>query len=461
MLQTPKPSREIVHLNIDEATNSPPQSPVRTDLVLGRKGTNNNTQKVCEDRARDLLSCVSSQPQRSLIDKFSNSLDADTYKKLLKGLMEKAWWQKETASTVASAITSCRYSSGKRRGSASRGDIWLLFTGPDRVGKKKMASVIAEQICGTSPIMICLGARRDVEDSETNFRGRTAIDRIAEVVRRNPFSVIMLQDIDEGDMLVRGSIKRAIERGRIADSHGREVNLGNCIFIITGDWSEANLERDDRFVDEKKLASIASGNWELGLVVRERSSKRNASWLFDDGANRPSKREAGCGLSLDLNLSAANAGAEEDRTEGSDHNSSDLTVDHDEEFSHANRRFSVPLDLLENVDETVAFEAVESGYVRREIKKSISLKFLKMVDEENLSLEIEDDVLDKILGGIWHDRTGLQEWIEKVLEPSFDRFKKRLPAGGRNTVRLVVESDFGGRGRSKNHGDWLPSRIFV
>lgn len=449
-----------MHLNVEEATDSPPQSPVRTDLVLGRKGTKNNTQTVYEDRARDLLSCVSSQPQKSLIDKFSNSFDADTYKKLLKGLMEKAWWQKEAASTVASAITSCRFGHGKRRGSASRGDTWLLFTGPDRVGKKKMASVIAEQICGTSPITICLGARRDVEDSETNFRGRTAIDRIAEVVRRNPFSVIMLQDIDEGDVLVRGSIKRAIERGRMTDSHGREVNLGNCIFVITGDWSEANLERDDRFVDEKKLASIASGNWELGLVVKERSSKRNASWLFDYEASRPSKRETGCSLSLDLNLSATNADTEE-RTEGSDHNSSDLTVDHDEEFSHANRHFSVPLDLLENVDETVAFEAVESGFVRREIKKSISMKFLTMMDEENLSLEIEDDVLDKILGGLWHDRTGLQEWIEKALEPSFDRFKNRLPAGGRSTVRLVVEPDSGGRGRSKNDGDWLPSRVLV
>lgn len=474
MLQTAKPFGKVLQLNADqptspqaEATNSPPQSPVRTDLVLGRKGDKISSEKVTEDQAKDFLGCVSSEPRTKLLDKFSNALDADTYKRLLKGLMEKAWWQAEAASRVASAITSCRLGNGKRRGTGSRGDVWLLFTGPDRVGKKKMASVIAEQICGASPIMICLGTRRDDEESDTNFRGKTAIDRIAEVVRRNPFSVIMLQDIDEADMLVRGNIKRAVERGRIADSHGREVSLGNAIFILSGDWSTPNPEatRDDRFVDEKKLASIAGENWQLGLIVREKTSKRHAHWLQDDDRPLKPRKESSCGLSLDLNLAAA-ADAEDDRTDGS-HNSSDLTNDHEEEFSPVNRHLSVtsiPQDLLNNVDESIVFNAVDSAFVRREIKKTISLKLLMMVDEK-LSLEIEDDVLDKILGGLWHDRTSLQEWIEKVLEPSFDQLKPRLPSGGGRSsslvVRLVVESHSGSRGRNKTGGDWLPTSILV
>ncbi|KAH6819266.1 Double Clp-N motif-containing P-loop nucleoside triphosphate hydrolases superfamily protein [Perilla frutescens var. frutescens] len=473
MLQTAKPFREDLQLNTDQATNhpvdatnSPPGSPVRTDLVLGRKGTKTTAEKVTEDQARDFLGCVSSKPRTKLLDKFSNDLDTDTCKKLLKGLMERAWWQAEAASTVAAAITCCRSGNGKRRGAASRGDIWLLFTGPDRVGKKKMASVIAEQICGASPIIICLGTRRDGEESDTNFRGKTAIDRIAEVVRRNPFSVIVLQDIDEADMLVRGTIKRAVERGRIADSHGREVSLGNAIFILTGDWSTTSPKssRDNRFVDEKKLASIAGGDWQLGLIVREKTSKRHAHWLQDDDRSLKPRKESSSGLSLDLNLAAADA--EDDRTDGS-HNSSDLTIDHEEEFSHVNEHLSVtsvPQDLLNNVDESIVFNPVDSAFVRREIKKTISLKFSMIVDE-NLSLGIEDDVLDMILGGLWHDRTSLQEWVEKVLEPSFDRLKPQLPSGGGRSssvvVRLVVESDSGSRGRRKMGGDWLPSSILV
>ncbi|XP_047947493.1 protein SUPPRESSOR OF MAX2 1-like [Salvia hispanica] len=452
------------------ADHSPPGTPVRTDLVLGRKGT------TCADQARGLLDSVSLQRRTKLLDKFSNDMDADMYKKLHKALMEKAWWQAEAASTVASAITCCRSNNGRRRGAASRGDIWLLFTGPDRAGKKKMASVLAEQICGTNPIMICLGTRRDDEESGTNIRGRTAIDRIAEVVQRNPFSVIMLQEIDEADMLVRGSIKQAIERGRIADSHGREVSLGNAIFILAGVWSAKNFEdlRDGRFVDENKLATVAGGNWQLGLVVGEKTGKRCARWLHDvdddggggggsGGRTLKPRKEAVSGLSLDLNLAAGDM--EDDRTDGS-HNSSDLTIDHEEELSHVNQHCSVtsvPQDLLNNVDESVVFKAVDSALARTEIKKAIASRFSMMVDDD-LSLEIEDDVLDRILGGLWHDRTSLKEWIQKALEPSFDRLKPRLSDGGRSgdvVVRLVIESESGGRGRGRNSGDWLPSSILV
>lgn len=471
-LQTMKPLGAALQLNTNQAPIQPlelvkssPRSPVRTDLNLGWK----EPEAVpSEDQAKDLLGCISSEPQTKLLDKFSNALDADTYKKLLKGLMEKAWWQAEAASAVASAITRCRLGNGKRRGAGSRGDIWLLFTGPDRVGKKKMASVLADQMFGVNPVMICLGKRRDEEESDVNmnFRGKTAVDRIAEAVRRNPFLVIVLEDIDEADMLVRGSIKRALERGRLTDSHGREVGLGNAIFIVTGDWSttNSNAVREGRFVDEEKLASVAKGGWELGLIVREKSNKRRGNWLHDEEDHRPAKprKEMGAGLSLDLNLSAGFA--EEDKTDGSN-NSSDLTIDHEDDLSLVNGEFSitsVPHDLVSNVDDSIVFKPVSSNFVRREIKKTISVKFSMAVDDK-VSIEVEDDVLEKILGGLWHDRSSLGEWIEKVVAPSFDRLKSRLPSDDRSNtvVRLVVESDSSNQRKSDGGGEWLPRSILV
>lgn len=454
-----KPLGEALQLKVPtELVNGSPRSPVRTDLVLGTKGPDSIPEK---DQAKDFLGCISSEPQTKLLDKFSNALDADTYKKLLKGLMDKAWWQAEAASAVASAVTRCRLGNGKRRGGGSRGDVWLLFTGPDRVGKKKMAWVLAEQICGARPVTICLGKRRDEEETDTNFRGKTAIDRIAEAVRSNPFLVILLEDIDEADMLVRGIIKRAIERGRLTDMHGREVGLGNAVFILTGDWSRTNSEalRDGRFVDEKKLISIASGGWQLGLIVREKSGKRRANWLEDGDRSLKARKEAGPGLSLDLNL--ASTYVEDEKTDGS----SDLTIDHDDDLGLVNTQFSitsVPHELVNNVDDAIVFKPVSSAFVRREIKKTINVKFSMAVDED-LSIEVEDDVLEKILGGLWHDRVGLGEWIEKVLSPGFDRLKARLPAGDRSNsvVRLVVESDCSDGGKSKGSADWLPSSILV
>lgn len=457
-LQPNKPRGEALQLNANQfitnqharlANNSLPGSPVRTDLVLGRNGT--------ENQSKDLFGCISSEKQNKLVDKFADGLNADTYKKLLRGLMEKAWWQGEAASAVASAITRCRLGNGQSRGGGSRGDIWLLFAGPDRVGKKKIALVLAEQICGSSPIMIRLG-RKDDPESDVTW-GKTAIDRITEAVRRNPFSVIMLEDIDEAEMHVR-EIKQAIERGKLTDSHGREVSLGNAIFILTGDWSSSNnleASRDSHFINEKRLASIASGNWELGLVVREKSNKRRPSWLEDEDRSTKTRKELEPCLSLDLNLAAFDT--EDDKTDGSD-----VTVDHDLVNQRHFSITSVPHDLLDNVDDAIVFKPVDSAFVRREIKKTISSKFSMMVDNDKLAIEVEDDVLEKILGGLWHDRMSLGDWIEKALAPSFARLKQRLLSDdGRSSlvVRLVVEFDSGSRDKSNGGGDWLPSSILV
>ncbi|KAA8535475.1 hypothetical protein F0562_030478 [Nyssa sinensis] len=451
-----------------EHADSPPGSPVRTDLVLGRTEITEATpEKTHIERVKDFLGCIPSKPQINFhelqSEKFANKLDADSFKKLLKGLMEKVWWQPDAASAVAATITQCKLGNGKRQVAGSRGDIWLLFTGPDRVGKRKMASVLSEHICGANPT-ICLGSRRNYEDSDMNFRGKTVLDRIAEAVRRNPFSVIMLEDIDEADMLVRGSIKRAMERGRLVDSHGREISLGNVIFILTGNWSPDNLKNspNQHFLDETKLASIASGGWQLRLSIAEKSAKRRrANWLHDEDRPTKPRKEMGSGLSFDLNQAAD---GEYDRTDGS-HNSSDLTINHEDEHLPGTRSLfitSVPHELVNSLDNAIVFKPVEIGPVCREIENTITQKFSGVLDDK-LSIEVEEEALEKILAGVWIGRTSLEDWAEKVLVPSFQQLKARLPStvltssDESRVVRLEPDSD----SDSRSNVDWLPSKITV
>ncbi|KAL6532804.1 hypothetical protein OROGR_013764 [Orobanche gracilis] len=432
-----KPLKESMQLSTSNVNSRPanslPESPVRTDLVLGMKGTSEN-----------------------FMDKFANTLDAGTYKKLRERLVEKAWWQAEAASAVASAVTRCRSGNGKRL----RADIWLLFAGPDKLGKKKMASALAEQICRGRLITICLGARRDDGyDGESNIRGKMTADRITEAVRKNPFSVIMLDSVDEAGEVVLGSLKWAIERGRLTDSHGREVGTGNVIFVLGGDWSTNNhhgVGGGGRFFDEKRNRS-----WRLELTVRERIPKRRAGRLEDeDDRMVKARREL---LSFDLNISADE---QCDKTDGSDQNTSDVTVDHEDEISIGNRDFSVasvPRDLLDCVDDSITFRPFDYEFVLGEMKRKIYSKLSVIVDDESLSLEVEDDVLEKIVGGILHDEMSLEEWIGKVLVPSFDRLKQRLSSDRERrgyVVHLVVESDFQSiHGQSKDNENWLNEGI--
>ncbi|KAG9148739.1 hypothetical protein Leryth_013417 [Lithospermum erythrorhizon] len=452
----PSLSANPVLLQPPRNEGSTPGSPVRTELVLGQKVSDGQT-KTNEGNVKDSLGCIPSELQKKPLEKFSNPLDADTFKKLIKGLMEKAWWQADAASGVASAVTRCRLGNGKQLGGGSRGDIWLLFAGPDWIGKRKMASVLSDQICGTSPVMISLGLRRHYEETDMNIRGKTALDRITEAIRRNPFSVIMIEDIDEADFLVRGSIKRAIDRGRLADSHGREISLGNVIFVVTGNWSTISYEEEGNWIAGKK----GNNNWQLRLTSCEKGAKRRANWLHDEDRPTNLRKDLTPGLSFDLNQ-AADIGY--DRAERS-HNLSDLTMDHEEDHDGHDlddRRFTItalPRDLVNSVDDTIVFRPVDFSFIGREIKKTIIKKFSTVVDEK-ISLQVDDAALEKIIRGLLHGKASLERWVENVLDPSFNKLESLLESVHDDIgVRLALDTDTDFNAFS--NGDKLPDEIKI
>ncbi|XP_074273682.1 protein SUPPRESSOR OF MAX2 1-like [Silene latifolia] len=457
-LQQPRLLGDGLQLNIGSPRPAPvlvdcdrpkcrPGSPVRTDLALGPMKLG----EAAQDKPREM--------QRT--DRHVITGDVDSFKRLLKGLVEKVGWQTDAASAIASAITQCKLGHGKSRVGGSKGDIWLMFSGPDRVGKKKMVSALSELVCGTSPTMISLGSRRDGDETDLSFRGKTAIDRIVEAVRRNPNSVILLQDIDEADLLVRGSIKRAMERGRITDSHGREISLGNIIFVVTSTWIPRQLKglsSGGLTLNEEKLTSLARGGWQLRISIGENNTgKRSPSWLSGDQERSTKQRkESGPaqGLSFDLNQLADN---DEDRLDGS-HNSSDLTVEHGSPTTSS----EAPSEMLTYVDEVILFKPVDFTPIRHNIERAILSKFTSSLGDQ-LSVKIENEALEKISSGIWLGKTTLESWSEKVLIPSIQQLKTTLPSlldqssGRKITARLELDHESGDR----DWGDWLPSKIAV
>ncbi|GMH23275.1 hypothetical protein Nepgr_025118 [Nepenthes gracilis] len=443
-----------------------PQSPIGTDLALGQtKMAESIANKSPKELIDDIHGCISSESHNKFInlqrEKPLAAAEIDSFKKLLKGLKEKVWWQKEAASAVAAAVTHCRTSNGKHRVAGAKGDIWLLFSGPDRIGKKKMADALSELVCCVNPVTICLGSCQDGKESESNFRGKTILDRIAEAVRRNPFSVVVLQDIDEADTLICGSIKRAIERGRLADSHGREISLGNVIFILTASRVPGSFKNSCSrlLLSNEKLASLAGGSWQLKLSIGKKMGKRHAHWLNDEyRTTKPRKEMGASALSFDLNETAD---TEDDRLDGS-RNSSDLTVDHEVENGHENWQSpgisSASHELLDSVDDAIIFKPVDFAVIWCHIEREIMTKFSTIIGNK-LDLKVEEAALQKILGGLWHGQTGLEAWLEKVLVPAIEQLKTSLPASMDETWTACLELD--GESENRSHGDWLPNRITI
>lgn len=309
------------------------------------------------------------------------------------------------------------------------------------------------------------GSGRKDGESDVSSRGKTVVDRIAQAVRRNPFSVVILEDIDEADLLVRGSIKRAMERGRLVDSHHREISLGNVMFILTANWLPDNLKSlsNGFCLNEDKFAGIANGSWQLRLSLREKTAKRQADWLNNEDRTRKTRKRSSSleRPSFDLN-EAANV--DDDKADGSN-NSSDLTIDDEEEHRQtkqvlSNSTSSMSSELLNSVDGAIVFKPVDFGVMKRDIVSSLTKKVSSITGGDRISFEIPDEALEKITSGVWIGRTGLEEWTEKVVVPSLHQLKSQLVAAA-SRESFVVRIELDGESDKSSHEDWLPCTIKV
>ncbi|PKA65446.1 Chaperone protein ClpB1 [Apostasia shenzhenica] len=407
---------------------SPPGSPVKTDLTLG-------------------------PPQKPL--KFTG--DAASIKRLINGLMDTVSWQPEAASAVAAAVIQSRSGGGKRRGGNQRTDTWLLFAGSDRVGKQRMANALSQLMFGGAPITIRLGSPEDVAgedsgESSPNFRGRTLVDRTAEVIRQNPFSTIIFEDFDRWDCMTRGTIWRALEKGRMVDSHGRDAGFGSSIFIITSDWMPEDLRvlNDGLLRSEKRIMELASaGGLKLQLLVEETKDKRRRDSVFKDERLIKPRKDT---LSLDLNLATCACGTvDEDAVEGS-LNSSDLTMEHEHDIDHSCIAAGVPPDssssaseFFELVDAWVVFKPVDFRPLRRKVSQSVTAKFSRIAGKD-LCVVIDDEALDRMAGEIWQEGVAdhlFDETTDRILSPAIEQLLANPKVGEGAVVRLLSSKTTG------------------
>eukprot|EP01018_Ginkgo_biloba_P015732 Gb_11473 [translate_table: standard] len=428
------------------------------------------------------------------------NIDIDAFKRLSKGLEEKVGWQSEAVSAVTHTVMHCRSQNGKRRGVSRKADIWLLFLGPDRIGKRKIAAALAEIIFHGKDDFICIGLscqeggissswnlnRQKIDEYDFRFRGKTVLDRIAEAVRQNPFSVVLLEDVDQADSPVQSSLIHAMEKGRLPDSHGREVGLGNVIFIMTtnaGMKNDDHISKKETWFSEEKL--LAARGWNMQILVdsarfealiskkkrvsvanyehdRETeeseqvglslgySNKRKVDWINDEKAPDSSsentkKMHKASAKPWDLNLSVEEIEAADDFSTFNGHteacqglfsHSSDLTVEH--VLKWAGKYFE---DLSGLVDKSVIFRPFDFDGLADRVVETISAKFSSIIGSEGL-FEIDAKVLDQILATILLTLDGMktfEEWVEQVFGSSLMEVSRTYTISADTVVKLVID----------------------
>jgi len=178
--------------------------------------------------------------------------DIERLKDMGHRLQDKVIGQDKAVEAVAKAIR--RNRAGFDEGNRPIGS--FLFVGPTGVGKTELAKQLALDMFGTKDAII----RLDMSE----YSDRTAVSKLigttagyvgyddnnntlTERVRRNPYSIVLLDEIEKADPQVITLLLQVLDDGRLTDGQGNTVNFKNTVIIATsnaGFGYEANLTED-------------------------------------------------------------------------------------------------------------------------------------------------------------------------------------------------------------------------
>jgi len=206
-----------------------------------------------KDDVADVVSSWTKIPVKDLTEAENERL-----KKLESILHERVVGQEEAVSAVSKAIRRGRV--GLKDPKRPIGS--FLFLGPTGVGKTELCKALAEAMFGTENALIRIDMSEYMEKysvskmigSAPGYVGYEEGGQLSEKVRRNPYSVILFDEIEKAHPDVFNILLQVLDDGHITDSQGRKIDFKNTIIIMT---SNAGAER---IIAPKALGFAAAEN---------------------------------------------------------------------------------------------------------------------------------------------------------------------------------------------------------
>ena len=205
---------------------------------------------VDEDAVADIVAGWTKIPVKKLAEG-----EAARLKKLEATLHKRVVGQEEAVTAVAKAVRRGRVGlkdPGRPIGS-------FLFLGPTGVGKTEISKALAEAVFGNEQAMIRVDMSEYMEKhsvskmigSPPGYVGHEDGGQLSEKVRRNPYSVVLFDEIEKAPPDVFNILLQVLDDGHITDSQGRKVDFKNTIIIMTSNAGAQSI------VEPKKLGFLS------------------------------------------------------------------------------------------------------------------------------------------------------------------------------------------------------------
>ncbi|MBR5137629.1 MAG: ATP-dependent Clp protease ATP-binding subunit [Clostridia bacterium] len=156
--------------------------------------------------------------------------------KLEESLHERVIGQEKAINSVSSTIRRCRAGLRAKKRPAS-----FIFVGPTGVGKTELVKALTQELFGTEEAMVRLDMSEFMEKHTTSkligsppgYVGYDEAGQLTEKIRRRPYSVILMDEIEKAHQDVFNILLQILDDGRLTDSQGRVVNFENTVIVMT------------------------------------------------------------------------------------------------------------------------------------------------------------------------------------------------------------------------------------
>ena len=211
-----------------------------------RRVSKNKVPGVGENEIADVVAGWTKIPVSRLTES-----EASRLQKLEETLHKRVIGQEEAVSAVSKAVRRGRV--GLKDPKRPIGS--FLFLGPTGVGKTEVSKALAEAVFGNEESMIRVDMSEYMEKhsvskmigSPPGYVGHEDGGQLSEKVRRNPFSVILFDEIEKAHPDVFNILLQVLDDGHITDSQGRKVDFKNTIIIMTSNAGAQSI------IEPKKL----------------------------------------------------------------------------------------------------------------------------------------------------------------------------------------------------------------
>ncbi|AZD18101.1 ATP-dependent chaperone ClpB [Pseudomonas chlororaphis] len=197
--------------------------------------------KVTEEEIAEVVSKWTGIPVSKMLEG-----ERDKLLKMESLLHQRVIGQDEAVVAVANAVRRSRAGlSDPNRPSGS-----FMFLGPTGVGKTELCKALAEFLFDTEEAMVRIDMSEFMEKHSVarligappGYIGYEEGGYLTEAVRRKPYSVILLDEVEKAHPDVFNILLQVLEDGRLTDSHGRTVDFRNTVIVMTSNLGSAQIQ---------------------------------------------------------------------------------------------------------------------------------------------------------------------------------------------------------------------------